>query len=306
MTISSTQLETWTNQGAVQNSKRTYSSIQNAVEQDRYGLGREDFEHSYEIHLQGSYANDTNIYASSDVDVVVRVNMPFQEGLSDLSREERERFWDEYTDLDYEWENFYKRVKRSLRGYFGRENIDSSGKAIKIKSNDDTPIPLDADVVACADYRNYTYFGPDGTEEYTTGMFFRPGVGQPSIVNYSKVHRENGTKKNKDTNGRYKPTIRMFKNAREWSVRNEIAPENICSSYYLEGLLYNVPDELIDQNDLQDRYQDIVEWLKVADIGEFPEQSEMYPLCHPLESERWSVSNANATVNMFEQVWEAY
>ena len=142
MPIPPTQLDTWTNQGSTTNSSNTYSSVSNAIENSRYGLENEDFDHSYEIHLQGSYANDTNTFESSDVDIVVRITMPFEEDLEELSDQEKENFWNHYNDLDYEWADFYSRVRRALRGYFDRANLEIGDKAIKIKSNEDSPIAI--------------------------------------------------------------------------------------------------------------------------------------------------------------------
>lgn len=306
MTISPSTLDTWTNQGSTTNSSDTYSSVKNAIKNARYGLERDDFDHTYEIHLQGSYANNTNTYGSSDVDIVVRVTNPFEEDLTDLTSREKERFWAEYTDLSYEWYDFYSRVQRALRSYFGRNNIEVGDKAIKVKSTDDTPISKDADVVACADFRNYNAFPADGTEKYDTGMFFRTQSTGRAIVNYSKIHRSNGTKKNENTNGRYKPTVRMFKNARDTAVNHDLLDSGVVSSYYLEGLLYNVPDEIIDEYDLQSRYLEIVDWCEGADIGNLLEQSQMYPLCRSGDPDRWSVESANETIEAFATLWDEY
>lgn len=306
MAIPTGVLDRWTNQGSTTNSSNTYSSVQNAIENGRYGLEREDFEHSYEIHLQGSYANHTNIHGTSDVDIVVRVTKPFEENLEDLSDEERERFWNEYTDLDYEWEDFYDRVHRALRGYFGRDILEIGDKAIKVQSGEDSPIQKDADIVPCADYRNYSRFTSDGDEKYVTGMFFRTQSTGRKIVNYSKLHRENGSDKNGRIDGNYKLTIRLFKNAIKTAISRNMILEDTVSSYYLEGLLYNVPDDFFTRSDLQERFVEIVEWLNMAEIDALPEQSEMYPLCRTGDPDRWSVGNAETTIDALDNIWEDY
>jgi tRNA nucleotidyltransferase (CCA-adding enzyme) len=44
---------------------------------------------SYSVFLQGSYGNDTNIYADSDVDVVIATDAVFYSDLDRLSDEEK-------------------------------------------------------------------------------------------------------------------------------------------------------------------------------------------------------------------------
>ncbi|MFC3476290.1 hypothetical protein [Halobacterium litoreum] len=235
--------------------------------------------------------------------------MPFEEDLSDLSSAEKERFWDEYTDLGYEWEDFHKEVVRALRGYYGRDNLEIGEKAIKVDSNDETPIPIDADVVACAEYRKYHKFTADGEEEYTSGMYFKTKNWlSREIVNYSKEHKRNGEEKNQEenTDGEYKRTIRMFKNARNRAVEYGILDGETASSYYLEGLLYNVPDDYFTETDLPTRYLDIVDWLDDADVSSFSEQSGMYSLCVDGDPDRWTVEDANATIEAFQEVWDSY
>ena len=57
MPIPESQLETWPNLGAVATSATAYSSVKNALQSDRTIVRDLDFE----IYLQGSYRNKTNI-----------------------------------------------------------------------------------------------------------------------------------------------------------------------------------------------------------------------------------------------------
>jgi hypothetical protein len=64
MAIPESQLTTWSSQGSITQSANTYATIKLALESgDTTYAGK-----SYEIFLQGSYGNDTNVYADSDVD----------------------------------------------------------------------------------------------------------------------------------------------------------------------------------------------------------------------------------------------
>lgn len=63
MSISETQLTSWSNQGAITNSINMHTYIRNALAAHTWPAGMK-----YEVYLQGSYPNPTNIRGDSDVD----------------------------------------------------------------------------------------------------------------------------------------------------------------------------------------------------------------------------------------------
>jgi tRNA nucleotidyltransferase (CCA-adding enzyme) len=80
MGIPEAQLDTWSHQGSVTQSSATYNTIKNALE----AAGNPYAGKNYEVFLQGSYGNDTNIYAESDVDIVIKLNDCFHYNLDEL------------------------------------------------------------------------------------------------------------------------------------------------------------------------------------------------------------------------------
>jgi len=301
MPIPESQLDTWTNQGATSSASSAYSSIQNALDNPRYGLA--EFDHTYETHLQGSYRNHTNIYGDSDVDVVVKLTMPFQEDLSELSQTESERFWDIYHDIDYDFWDFHSTVSKALKRYYGYSNVEQGDKALKVKATDDTPLSIDADVVACAEYRRYHAIDSEGSEDYTAGMFFRTQSTGRAIVNYSKEHYQNGVDKNDATDGNYKPTIRLSKNVRNRLTEDRIISGGTAPSYFVENLLYNVPNRHFDTSDLQEQYEDILEYLEDANLDSFEEQCQMYPLFDATDPDRWNIDQAQQFIEGLREIW---
>jgi len=70
MAIPESQLERWANQGAVATAKLTADSIKRALNSfSGWPNGIK-----FEVYLQGSYKNNTNIRGDSDVDVVAQLN----------------------------------------------------------------------------------------------------------------------------------------------------------------------------------------------------------------------------------------
>ena len=72
MTVSSTQPRSWTTPGARGVAACTHASVQAALHGSRHLAGLD-----YEVFLQGSHANDTNIRGDSDVDIVVMLKTTF-------------------------------------------------------------------------------------------------------------------------------------------------------------------------------------------------------------------------------------
>ena len=78
MAIPESQLEAWSRQGSVTQSSGTYLAVRSALMSSRADYAAQ----SFDVFLQGSYANDTNIQGETDVDAVIRLNTIFAYDLS--------------------------------------------------------------------------------------------------------------------------------------------------------------------------------------------------------------------------------
>ena len=106
MAIPESQLETWAKQGAITTAKSTADSVKNALNSYNNWPNGIDFE----VYLQGSYKNDTNIRGDSDVDIVAQLNSTFYSNLS----EEQKRILG-LTPASYGWSNFRSDVLQVLK-----------------------------------------------------------------------------------------------------------------------------------------------------------------------------------------------
>src|SRR4051812_47716712 len=110
MTIPLAQLQTWSAQGSVTQSKNTYASIKGALEDARANYT----EHNFKVFLQGSYGNDTNIYAESDVDVVVRYDGAFYHDIKERPADEQIAFHAAYpANGTYAYNDFKQHVAQA-------------------------------------------------------------------------------------------------------------------------------------------------------------------------------------------------
>src|SRR5215469_942609 len=83
MAIPEAQLNTWANQGATTTSADTYRSVETALTRHTWPQGM-----SYDVYLQGSYANATNIRADSDVDVICEFTSQFDSNLTPIGKQQ--------------------------------------------------------------------------------------------------------------------------------------------------------------------------------------------------------------------------
>lgn len=286
MPIPESQLERWSHQGATTTAKQTHKSIRTALDRYKWPNGKP------EVYLQGSYKNSTNIRGDSDVDVVVQLNSVF---MSNLTEEQKRRFG--IFTASYTWNDFHRDVERALIEYYGVSMVRRGRKTLKVE----TPY-LPADVVVCIQYRKYPP-NPQSKGGYIEGMTFYVPSESRWIVNYPKLHYENGAAKNQQTNGWYKPTIRMFKNARTYLVERG-APQDLAPSYFIECLLYNVPNSKFGGS-FQGTFYRVISWLMQTDLSGFRCQNEQDDLFGE-SPEQWSEEGARRFLKYMDDLWNSW
>jgi hypothetical protein len=115
MALSEADLATMAQQGAGPTSRDTYATVKLALEAN--GTGYSD--RRYEVFLQGSYGNDTNIYRESDVDVVIRLDSIFTYDLSALPVDQSAAFSASHGASPCTHVHFRGHVVAALKARFG-------------------------------------------------------------------------------------------------------------------------------------------------------------------------------------------
>src|ERR1700721_1276924 len=115
MTIPEAQLETWSHQGAVTTSRDTYATVKRALESPTAAYAAKQFR----VFLQGSYGNDTNIYAESDVDIVISYTGAFFHDLGQLPPDQQTSFKANFPNGTYLYSTFKAEVQSALVAAFG-------------------------------------------------------------------------------------------------------------------------------------------------------------------------------------------
>lgn len=252
MAIPEAQLETWSHPGAAVGSASTYAAIQRALKASSASY----VDRNFDVFLQGSYGNDTNVRGESDVDVVACYRGAFFDNLDMLTPEQRTAYNAQpSTPAVYGYAAFKTDVEKALRAAFGN-SVQPGKKAIKIVGDSTR---RDADVVVAFNLRRYERFVGSHDYHYDEGICFFPSTGG-RIDNFPTYHSENATAKHQATNGNFKPVVRIFKNLRNHLVAHGVLVAGEAPSYFIEGLLYNVPERLFTGSYSQMVFN-ILKWL---------------------------------------------
>ena len=128
-------------------------------------------------------------------------------------------------------------------------------------------------------------------------------------MNYPKLHIRHGEEKNKGdrTGGWYKPSVRMFKNARRQIIGDDDNLRKQFPSYFVECLFYNVPDDNFGYS-YQQTFTKALNFLSTALANEasdkFTTQSGQHWL-FGTASVQWPKASAKDFVSRLAQLWNA-
>jgi hypothetical protein len=297
MPIPETQLETWSHQGAISSSKTTHESIRNALNQyNGYPKGIK-----FDVYLHGSYKNDTNIRGDSDVDVVVELESIYYGNISNLPPNEQSAYNNDFIKATYDWNDFRSDILTALREYYGYSIIKEGKKSLKVINPHGGRLP--ADVIVCTVHKNYSKYINSYNYSYIEGMTFQVPSENRWIIGYPKHHYENGVKKNSpsETNGWYKPIVRVFKNARSYLIDHGKITPDLAPSYFLECLIYNAANDKFGGK-FQTTVYEILKWLHEADYTQSVCQNKQLALFGN-SPEQWSETSARKLTNSLIDLW---
>lgn len=297
MAIPESQLDTWSHQGSVTQSSKTYGTVRSALLAGRTAYANKETK----VFLQGSYGNATNIYAESDVDIVIVLRDCWQSDLTKLSEKEKQTYRGAYPDATYTYADFKRDVTKVLTDRFGTD-VRVGNKAIAIAAGSGR---RSADVIATIQYRRYYRFNGIRDQQYDEGVCFYTGRGE-RIVNYPVQHSANLTGRHQASSGRLKPMIRILKNARSRLVEAGVMDKDVAPSYYIEGLLYNVPPQKF-VNSYADSLVYALRWFQEeADKRSLVCANEQYYLLRPNLLTRWNPAHCETFVEAVINLWNEW
>ena len=183
-----------------------------------------------------------------------------------------------------QWKSFRDEALKALRSRFGKA-ARSGRQTLKVPKG---RIPADADLVVTVNHRD--------------GIGFYLSDERRWVVSFPQQHHARGLKKEKAANNRFKGTIRMFKAARNRLVEKKVVTKDDAPSYFIECLLYNVPDSLF-ASQLAPTYMGVLDWLRTAKLKDFKCQNGQVDLFGPGQ-EQWYLKKARKFVRAMQEFWE--
>jgi hypothetical protein len=256
---------------------------------------------SWTIIEQGSYHNNTNTRAESDMDLCVCLTDAFfTEGppgdaptLAELGR----------VLLPFTFEQYRAHIAWCLQQEFGMVAVTLGSKAIHLHKNDAERIH--ADVVPAYRFERYgprlAPLGRRGAAELGVALLTRNGQ---RVTNFPEQHYRNGCAKNNLTARRYKRVVRILKRLRNHMADNPELPSGLraqvraIASFLIESLVYNCPNELFRHTVI---YDDVVAVLSHVSAALQGQQRTL--LLGPFAYDCWTEVNGVKPLFSAEQTW---
>jgi len=158
----------------------------------------------------------------------------------------------------------------------------------------------DADVLPSAEYRRYTGQGRD----YIDGICFWT-IDGVRIVNYPKQHSTNCTSRHQNTNGWFKPTVRILKNMRNSMIDQGYLAEGVAPSYFLEGMLYNAPNVNFGRT-YDETVVNALNWIINSERAKLVCANEQYYLVHPSSPVTWRAEKMQTYLDAAVRFWNEW
>ena len=228
-------LQSWTSPLSKTEEQRVKNAINMIKSAVMNQVQLKDF--NVEVFAQGSYANNTNVRQESDVDVCIMLKSAFfcnyVEGKNGLDYG--------HIDSNIKYSQYKEYVIDSMAQKFGTQSIKVKNKSVNVASNS---YRVNADVIPAFQYRDFRVINSIDSSKYIEGIKFFASDGT-EVINYPKIHICNGRQKNIDTNHQYKKIVRVMKHIRNNMLDDGIVDGDRITSFLIECLIWNVPDEII-------------------------------------------------------------
>lgn len=235
------------------------------------------------------------------MDIVICLDDCFQSDLTDLTEEERGAYRTSFKDATYTQVEFKRDVLAVLRAKYC-DAVTAGHKAITIAANG---VRRKADVIVAIKYRRYSKFSSLTGSAYVEGVCFWDSNGG-MIANYPKEHSTNLILKHQNTNKWFKPMARVLKNIRSRLVSDGLIKAGEAPSYYIEGLLYNVPDAKFASS-YQACLLEVLNWyLKDASKADLVCANRQYYLLRDGYATCWNQEDCDAFIQATIKLWNEW
>ena len=124
------------------------------------------------------------------------------------------------------------------------------------------------------------------------------------IENFPKQHSANCTAKHQATNNNFKRMVRVFKNMRNTMIDKGYLAEGVAPSYFLEGMLYNVPNDKF-AGDYSDMWVDCFNHVVAVKRDDLICANALHWLVRDGLPTSWPVNSFETFTAAAKKYWEA-
>ena len=246
-----------------------------------------------DVYLHGSYANGVNTYFPSSVEICVELKTkPFQSTLTD-------EYWVEH-ELEYSPKQFFAEFLEAMNKVVNPTVCETNNKCVIVPKH--ATLKHVVEITPCF---SYTLTTENGAE--FRGIILHDHKTGRDIASFPKLHKKNGETKDLKTGGNFKRMVRLFKTIRQINTR-ETAEEDLlvpARGYFIECLLFNVPDRLFVGGDLHDVFLKIINFLIHADIHDFACQNLVWHL-FSTANEFWREKEASKFITVVKVFYHTF
>jgi hypothetical protein len=183
-----------------------------------------------------------------------------------------------FSAASYTHAQFKTEVTNWLIHKFG-QSVKPGKKAIRIPANGTR---RDADVLVASDFRRYTSYTNASAYNFHKGICFWLPDGT-RVENFPKQHSANCTTKHQNTNSRFKPMVRIWKNLRNRMVADGKITKGLAPSY---------------------TFANCYAWVMATDKTKLTTASGLHWLSRDNSHTCWPTADMNSFLAAVKQTWD--
>jgi len=245
-------------------------------------------ESDIDIYIHGSYANVTNIFFPSNLEICVELKIPQHEYT--LSNN-----YFVAHNMPFAPRDFRAALRDALSEIID-PNCTENDKCIIIPQFG--KLRHTVEITPCF---SFEYTEPEGAR-FKGVLLYDAAVGA-DIITFPKVHAKNGQTKDVKCEGNFKRMVRLFK-----SLNAVYARENETSAtrgYFIECLLFNVPDALFRGSSLDEIFIKILNYLLHANLDGYVCQNLIWQLFGSAR-EFWDINGAHKFIRQIKVLYKTF
>jgi len=289
------------------------------------------------IYIHGSYANQTNIYFPSSVEIMVELKKTDEFDPESFiergGKSSHEKFVPGYriindffisaslgfTPRDFKnllFESLVKEIGAAQTGIQNSYGAPKSGVISQTKNIVLENIGKLKHTVEITPGFSFEY--NDSTGEKFKGILLYDENVEKNIVSFPVLHAQNGKVKDDETNGNFKRLVRLFKTLNAIYSR-EFSQTVKTKGYFIECILYNVPNNLFLPSYLKDStknsaltggeltqiFKKVLNYLLNCQMDGFTCQNNVWPLFLDAK-EFWQVQDAKSFLENIVRLYDDF